>query len=235
MKPISIALASGHGKRPWWNVESLIWSVGVVALPVIMAACFGGTSEPTPPPAPAESVAPAEEREAAPETAAPPASAATTETEAAPGPASGSMASATEEEAPSVEKTEVAPEPPVVIVEEATDPTPMPTPPTPEPLLTEQLFLDISEPAPESIVSTSPVIVQGKTTPDALVSVNGETAEVDAQGRFSVPVFVDLGPNLVEVVAKRPGGRAGHGRPRHHLRAIERELWAYPTLQEFQE
>ena len=82
--------------------------------------------------------------------------------------------------------------------------TPTPTPtltPTPQPLLQETLFLEIAEPANESIVTTSPVIVNGKTTPDAVVSVNEKTAEVNAQGDFVVPVFVDPGPNLIEVVA----------------------------------
>ena len=87
---------------------------------------------------------------------------------------------------------------PTTVPTEVPQPTPVPTP---EPLLTESLFLEVSQPTDESVVTVSPVTVQGKTTPDALVSVNGEAVEVDAQGQFSVPVFVEPGPNLVEVVA----------------------------------
>ena len=83
-------------------------------------------------------------------------------------------------------------------------PTPMPTP-TEAAALTpgedERLFIEIAEPADESVVSTGTVAVRGSTTADAVVSVNGVVVEVDAQGSFEAIVTLEEGPNLIEVVA----------------------------------
>lgn len=90
---------------------------------------------------------------------------------------------------------------------------PLPTatapPPTPTPTATaaltpgedERLFIEIAEPADESVVSTDTVAVRGSTTADAVVSVNGAVVEVDAQGSFEAIVTLEEGPNLIEVVA----------------------------------
>ena len=90
----------------------------------------------------------------------------------------------------------------------ATAPPPSPTPtstPTPTAALTtgegERLFIEIAEPADESVVSTDTVAVRGSTTADAVVSVNGAVVEVDAQGSFEAIVTLEEGPNLIEVVA----------------------------------
>ncbi|MFQ5872234.1 MAG: hypothetical protein ACE5JL_00330 [Dehalococcoidia bacterium] len=92
----------------------------------------------------------------------------------------------------------------------APEPTPTSTPapvptstpiPTLPPALPETLFLEILEPTDESIVNEMPLVVVGKTVPDAVVSVDGQTAEVNAQGQFAVLVSLDSGPNLIEVVA----------------------------------
>jgi hypothetical protein len=55
-------------------------------------------------------------------------------------------------------------------------------------------------PQDESVVSQSSVMVQGRTVPDAVVSVNGRTAEVDASGNFTITVTLELGPNSIEVI-----------------------------------
>lgn len=77
--------------------------------------------------------------------------------------------------------------------------------PTPTAALTtgegERLFIEIAEPADESVVSTDTVAVRGSTTADAVVSVNGAVVEVDAQGSFEAIVTLEEGPNLIEVVA----------------------------------
>ena len=77
--------------------------------------------------------------------------------------------------------------------------------PTPAATLTpddaERLFLEITEPQDESVVSTEAVAVQGSTAADAVVSVNGAVVEVDAQGAFEAIVTLEEGPNLIEVVA----------------------------------
>ncbi len=85
-------------------------------------------------------------------------------------------------------------------------PQPPPTStPTPTAALTpgegERLFIEIAEPADESVVSTDTVAVRGSTTADAVVSVNGAVVEVDAQGSFEAIVTLEEGPNLIEVVA----------------------------------
>ena len=100
----------------------------------------------------------------------------------------------------------------------APEPTPTATPtPTPTPTLissstletplSETLFLEIAEPPNESIVTVSTVMVRGRTTPDAVVSINGETVEVNVQGDFSLPLSPEPGPNLIEVVASDLDGK----------------------------
>ena len=86
--------------------------------------------------------------------------------------------------------------------------TPVPDPtstPTPAADLTpagdERLFLEIGQPEDESEVTTEAVAVQGTTTPDAVVSVNGAVVEVDAEGAFEAIVTLAEGLNLIEVVA----------------------------------
>ena len=69
------------------------------------------------------------------------------------------------------------------------------------PELPESLFLEIIEPQDELIVSDPMVPVVGRTTPDAVVSVNEASVEVDAQGNFVEVVTLEPGPNLIEVGA----------------------------------
>ena len=78
--------------------------------------------------------------------------------------------------------------------------TETPIPPAEEELPTE-LFLEIIEPINESVVSGSVILVRGLTTPDAVVSIDGQTIEVDAQGEFTVEVSLQAGPNIIELVA----------------------------------
>lgn len=90
-------------------------------------------------------------------------------------------------------------------------PTPAPTlqpdaETTPEPALPEELFLEVLEPADESVVNEVPLVVLGRTTPDAVVSVAGETAEVNAKGEFVKLLQLDEGPNFIEVVASDLSG-----------------------------
>ena len=84
-------------------------------------------------------------------------------------------------------------------------PTLTPTPAS-QSALPETLFLEIREPANESNVNDTPLVVVGITVPDAVVSVDGQTAEVNAQGQFVVLVSLEGGPNLIEVVASDLAG-----------------------------
>ena len=74
--------------------------------------------------------------------------------------------------------------------------------PTPSPTV---LLLQITQPIDGAQVSTSAVLVTGKTIPGAVVSVSiddtVEIANVDQNGNFSVTVNLEEGPNLIEVVA----------------------------------
>ncbi|MBM3942308.1 MAG: hypothetical protein FJ316_05195 [SAR202 cluster bacterium] len=77
---------------------------------------------------------------------------------------------------------------------------------TPAPAMTESI-LDVSSPADESVVTKSPVDVAGKAAPDAVVTVNGQVVEVDANGRFNVQVTLEEGPNVIEVLASDFSGQ----------------------------
>lgn len=78
---------------------------------------------------------------------------------------------------------------------------------TPGPTATQTaLQLSISEPQDEAVVSVSFVTVRGKTAPGAEVSVNGELAEVDANGNFSIRVMLEEGANLLTITASDEDG-----------------------------
>jgi hypothetical protein len=63
------------------------------------------------------------------------------------------------------------------------------------------LPLTVTQPKNESIIGSEPVTVNGRTNADAVVSVNGKITPVDAQGGFSAVVPLDLGPNVIEILA----------------------------------
>lgn len=80
---------------------------------------------------------------------------------------------------------------------------PMPSPeatpaasPTPVPF-----FLEVAAPEDESVLASPSVDVKGRTVPDAVVSVNGELATVEADGSFTLSLSLEEGPNAIEVVA----------------------------------
>ncbi|MEX0761992.1 MAG: hypothetical protein WD208_03675 [Dehalococcoidia bacterium] len=85
-------------------------------------------------------------------------------------------------------------------------PTVTPTPTaTPDP--TEEFFLYMEAPGQdEAFVDSEVYEVTGRTTVDALVSVNDTIAQVDEDGRFRVTVSLEEGPNFVEVVASNTAG-----------------------------
>jgi hypothetical protein len=87
-------------------------------------------------------------------------------------------------------------------------PTPTQTPyatPTPAPTTTIALFLEITQPTDGAQVSTGSITVSGITIPGAVVSVsmNDETeiVTVGQDGKFTVRVTLEEGPNLIEVIA----------------------------------
>ena len=77
---------------------------------------------------------------------------------------------------------------------------------TPEPTLATDLFLEVITPEDGSVVSQETIVIEGITTPDAVVSIDGETIGVNAQGEFSVEVSLQEGPNIIEVAASNLTG-----------------------------
>ena len=58
----------------------------------------------------------------------------------------------------------------------------------------------------ESIVAEPTITVTGRTRIDAAVSVGVEFVDIDEEGRFSVPVLLEVGPNIIQVVASLESG-----------------------------
>lgn len=65
----------------------------------------------------------------------------------------------------------------------------------------QSFILEISSPQNESVVTTPSITVRGRSTPDAVVSVNGQLEELDANGAFESFISLEPGPNTIEVVA----------------------------------
>lgn len=87
-------------------------------------------------------------------------------------------------------------------------PTIVPTP-TATPDATGDFFLTIEEPLEtESIIAESSITVTGRTRLDATISVNDIFADIDGDGRFVVTVDLEIGPNIIEVVASLSTGEA---------------------------
>ena len=73
--------------------------------------------------------------------------------------------------------------------------------------VTGALFLQLDSPATSDMfVSESSLEIAGRTTVDALVSINDAVVEVDGDGRFVTAVDLEEGPNVVEVVASNAAG-----------------------------
>lgn len=72
------------------------------------------------------------------------------------------------------------------------------------------LFLEITQPLDGAEVSTSSILVTGKTIPDAVVSVSVddklEMVDVEPDGEFSITVDLEEGPNFIEVIASDQEG-----------------------------
>jgi hypothetical protein len=71
------------------------------------------------------------------------------------------------------------------------------------------LPLTVTSPIDSATLSTSTVTVQGRTTPGATVTVNGNSDVADANGNFSIDVSLDNGPNAIDVIAMDDNGNQG--------------------------
>lgn len=65
----------------------------------------------------------------------------------------------------------------------------------------ENIFLEVTEPANNSIVSNSGISLRGKTVGDATVFMNEQEIKANANGEFSTTVNLDEGVNLIYIVA----------------------------------
>ena len=72
---------------------------------------------------------------------------------------------------------------------------------------TGDLFLEMTSPTSDEIyVAQSSYEFSGRTTVDALLSVNDYVLEVDEEGRFAFSLDLEEGPNVVEVIASNSLG-----------------------------
>jgi len=62
-------------------------------------------------------------------------------------------------------------------------------------------FLTVTQPVDNSTTNSGKVEVKGRSKHGAVVSVNGELAEVDDGGNFTTMVVLEEGPNIIEVIA----------------------------------
>ena len=94
------------------------------------------------------------------------------------------------------------PPPPIIIVPEVPPTLDIPNTPTPPPTFK----IEVEAPRDGETTTASPLLVTGVTAPNAVVSVNDEVGFADASGRFSITVPLELGPNVLEVIASQANG-----------------------------
>jgi hypothetical protein len=98
---------------------------------------------------------------------------------------------------------------PVTPTPSAPPATPTPTSRTAPVSTTPQffgLFLEIEGLADENVVRGDTVVARGRTSPAAVLSINGVIVPVDGGGNFQVQLALDPGPNIIEVVASDLNG-----------------------------
>ncbi len=91
-----------------------------------------------------------------------------------------------------------------VIVLPAVPPT-LAVPDTPTPGANFKIALD--SPHDGDTIKTSPLQVTGTTTPNAVVSVNDVVGIANGEGRFNLTVPLQVGPNVLEVIASQSNGQ----------------------------
>jgi len=95
---------------------------------------------------------------------------------------------------------------PTVVPTQTATASPAPTGATPTAVPSStplsQLTLVVSQPQNETVTKDSLISVAGHTSPDAIVSVNGNIVKaIDGDGNFNSVVTLVEGPNLIEVIA----------------------------------
>ena len=96
----------------------------------------------------------------------------------------------------------ITPPPPTIIIPAIPPTLTVATTPTPSTLF----VITVDAPHEGETVHATPLIVRGQTAPNAVVSANDAVAIADAQGRFTLTVPLDLGPNVLEIIASKTTG-----------------------------
>lgn len=68
------------------------------------------------------------------------------------------------------------------------------------------LTLKVTSPLDETVVNAAVITVTGQTTPGAVVSIDGDLVNVDANGKFQAQVTLEEGPNVLEITASDDKG-----------------------------
>ena len=68
-------------------------------------------------------------------------------------------------------------------------------------------MLRIDAPLDQSIVTQKRITVEGKTDPDATVTINGVSTVVRDDGRFFEQIAIDTGVNKIQIVASSRFGK----------------------------
>ena len=71
------------------------------------------------------------------------------------------------------------------------------------------LILNVTSPLDGATLGTTSVKVTGQTAPGATVIVNDQTVTADNNGNFSIPLVLDVGSNVIDVVAMDNNGNEG--------------------------
>ncbi len=66
--------------------------------------------------------------------------------------------------------------------------------------------LQVASPQDGAVVNTPQLQVSGAASPGAVVTVNDNVLIVGADGSFSTTISLDMGPNLVEIIASNDSG-----------------------------
>ena len=74
----------------------------------------------------------------------------------------------------------------------------------------QPFFLLVTQPEDQSVVAQPSIPVAGRTTPGAVVSVNGVALPVDVAGVFTTTLALEPGANIIDVVATNAEAEALH-------------------------
>ncbi|MCH7481628.1 MAG: hypothetical protein IIC95_03785 [Chloroflexi bacterium] len=109
--------------------------------------------------------------------------------------------------------TPTAPQPvpatptPTATPEATPTPTPLRPDPTATPTAPQPLSLEVRGPEDGTTVRNAAVVVHGRTTPGATVTIGPVSTLADPDGTFAVEVRLEPGANRIEIVVSDGGGR----------------------------